>query len=219
VSKKLTLGIHISGRGSNMQALIRACAQPDFPAQVAIVISNVADAPGLKTAADAGIKTCVIPHKDYADKQSFETALDAAHCDAGVDLICNAGFMRIISPYLVQKWQGRMINIHPSLLPAFPGLDTHKRVLDSGALFTGCTVHYMEEGVDTGAIIAQSVVPVLPDDDEQTLSQRVLAAEHILYPHAVRLIAQGKVTYNQGRALNTLCRYREDTLTHPLVTS
>ncbi|NDE90774.1 MAG: phosphoribosylglycinamide formyltransferase [Alphaproteobacteria bacterium] len=199
--KKLKLGIQISGRGSNLQALIDACADKDFPAEIVLVISNVADVEGLARAQRANIPTLTLPHKTFPNREAFEKAIDEAHRKAGVELICNAGFMRIISPYLINQWRGRMINIHPSLLPAFPGLDIHQRVLQSGTLFSGCTVHYVEEAVDGGAIIAQAVVPVLPDDSEDRLAARVLKQEHQLYPMAVRLIAQGKITYQDGKVI------------------
>lgn len=199
--KKLRLGVHISGRGSNLQALIDACVDPSFPAEIALVISNVNGAGGLVRAERAGIPSTVISHKDFETKQAFEEALDTAHRKAGADLICNAGFMRIISPWLVSRWQGKMINIHPSLLPSFPGLDTHKRALEAGVMFTGCSVHYVEAEVDAGAIIVQAAVPVFGNDNEESLSARVLRQEHIIYPLAVRLIAQGAVTYENGRAV------------------
>jgi phosphoribosylglycinamide formyltransferase 1 len=198
---KLKLGIHISGRGSNLQSLIDACADKNFPAEIVLVISNVADVQGLERARRANIPTLTIPHKSFADKQAFEAAIDNAHCAAGVDLVCNAGFMRVISPYLISRWRGRMINIHPSLLPSFAGLHTHQRVLDSGALFTGCTVHYVEEEVDAGAMIVQAAVPVLPKDTEESLSARVLGYEHQIYPYAVRLIAEGKIKYEEGKVV------------------
>jgi phosphoribosylglycinamide formyltransferase 1 len=198
---KLKLGIQISGRGSNLQALIDACADKNFPAEIVLVISNVADVYGLERARLANIPTKTISHKSFSNKEAFETAIDDAHRAAGVELICNAGFMRIISAYLIGRWRGRMINIHPSLLPSFVGLHTHQRVLDSGALFTGCTVHYVEEAVDAGAMIIQAAVPVLFNDTEDSLSARVLGYEHQIYPYAVRLIAEGKVKYENGKVL------------------
>ncbi len=198
---KLKLGVQISGRGSNLQALIDACADKNFPAGIVLVISNVAEVEGLAKAKAAGLPTLTLPHKNYPTREAFEAALDEAHTRAGVELICNAGFMRIISPYLIGRWRGRMINIHPSLLPSFPGLHTHQRALDAGALFTGCTVHYVEEEVDAGAMIVQAAVPVLSDDTQSSLAERVLAFEHKAYPHAVRLIAQGRVSYRDGKVI------------------
>lgn len=199
--KKLKLGVQISGRGSNLQALIDACADKNFPAEIVLVISNVAGAGGLARAEKMGIPTTVIPHKDFINKQAFEEALDAAHRAAGVDLICNAGFMRIISSWLVTRWQGRMINIHPSLLPSFPGLDTHARAIKAGVMFTGCTVHYVETEVDAGAILVQAAVPVHGNDTEESLASRVLAQEHKAYPLAVRLIAEGAASYQDGKVV------------------
>ncbi|MBP2298339.1 phosphoribosylglycinamide formyltransferase [Azospirillum picis] len=190
---KLKLGVLISGRGSNLQALIDACAAPDFPAEIALVLSNKADALGLERASGAGIATAVVSHRDHAgDKAAFEAAMDATLRDAGVELICLAGFMRLLSPWFVGRWQDRLINIHPSLLPSFKGLDTHQRALTTGVRFHGCTVHFVRPEMDEGPIIAQAAVPVLPGDDAARLGQRVLDAEHKLYPHAVRLIAEGR---------------------------
>ena len=199
--RELKLGVHISGRGSNLQALIDACADNNFPAEIVLVISNVADVEGLAKAKAAGIPTQTIPHKSFVTKEAFEMALDDAHTNAGVELICNAGFMRIISPYLIGRWRGRMINIHPSLLPSFPGLHTHQRALDAGVLFTGCTVHYVEEEVDAGAMIIQAAVPVLSNDTEESLSARVLRFEHKAYPAAVAMIANGHVIYKDGKII------------------
>jgi phosphoribosylglycinamide formyltransferase-1 len=145
----------------------------------------------------------VIPHKDFPSREKFEEALDTAHHNVGVDLICNAGFMRILSPYLVKKWQGKMINIHPSLLPDFPGLHTHKKAIEAGKKFAGCTVHYVEEGVDSGAIILQAKVPVEPGDTEDSLAARVLTAEHIIYPLSIKLIAEGDVRYDKGQIIRS----------------
>lgn len=200
--RKLKLGVQISGRGSNLQALIDACAQENFPAEIVLVISNIEGVEGLAKAQAANIPTLTIPHKSFPDKEAFEAAIDDAHQKAGVELICLAGFMRVISPYLISRWRGRMINIHPSLLPAFPGLHTHQRAIDSGALFAGCTVHYVEEEVDAGAIIVQAPVPIKPGDTESELAARVLALEHKLYPYAVQLIACGFIRYQGGKIIS-----------------
>lgn len=199
--RKLKLGVQISGRGSNLQALIDACTDKNFPAEIVLVISNIPEVEGLNKAKAAGIPTLTIPHKAYATREAFEIALDEAHQKAGVELICNAGFMRIISPYLINKWRGRMINIHPSLLPSFPGLHTHQRALDAGALFSGCTIHYVEEEVDAGAMIVQAAVPILANDTADSLAARVLSYEHQAYPYAVKLIAQGDVAYKDGKII------------------
>ncbi|WP_377809263.1 phosphoribosylglycinamide formyltransferase [Azospirillum sp. A29] len=190
---KLKLGVLISGRGSNLQALIDACTAPGFPAEIALVLSNKTDAFGLERASGAGIATAVVDHRDYpGDKPAFEAAMDAALREAGVELVCLAGFMRLLSPWFVKQWHNALINIHPSLLPSFKGLDTHERALAAGVRFHGCTVHYVRPEMDEGPIIAQAAVPVLPGDDGHSLADRVLLSEHRLYPHAVRLIAEGR---------------------------
>jgi phosphoribosylglycinamide formyltransferase 1 len=188
----LQLGVLISGRGSNLQALIDACATPGFPARIALVLSNKADAYGLERAKMAGFATGVISHKDYASRDDFDAAMTTALRSAAVDLVCLAGFMRILSAAFVQNWHGKLINIHPSLLPSFKGLDTHDRALAAGCKVHGCTVHFVEPELDTGPIISQAAVPVLDNDTADTLAARVLTAEHLLYPQAVRLIAEGR---------------------------
>jgi len=185
------LGVLISGRGSNLAALIDACAAPEYPAEIALVISNRPDAPGLQFAADAGIPSVVIDHKRFAGRAAFERALDEALRGANIELICNAGFMRILTPDFVEAWRDRHLNIHPSLLPAFRGLDTHERALAAGVRISGCTVHMVRAEMDAGPIIAQAAVPVLPGDEAETLAARVLRAEHQLYPWAVRMVASG----------------------------
>jgi phosphoribosylglycinamide formyltransferase-1 len=190
---RLKVGVLISGRGSNLAALIAACAAPDFPAEIALVLSNRADAAGLAHAAQAGIASRVIPHRDFPSRDAFDAALDAALGAAGIELICLAGFMRLLGRAFVETWRDRLINIHPSLLPAFPGLDTHARALAAGVRFTGCTVHFVRPEVDSGPIVVQAAVPVLPGDDEAALAARVLEAEHQAYPLALRLIAEGRV--------------------------
>jgi phosphoribosylglycinamide formyltransferase-1 len=191
---RLKVAVLISGRGTNLQALIDACATPGFPAEIACVISNRADAAGLQRASDAAIRTQVIPHRDYGSREAFDVALTAALETVGVDLVCLAGFMRLLTPGFVARWRDRLINIHPSLLPAFPGLDTHARALAQGVRFSGCTVHFVRAEMDNGPIIVQAVVPVLPSDDASKLAARVLDAEHKAYPLALRLIAEGRVT-------------------------
>ena len=198
MSRKAT-AILISGRGSNMQALIDAAREPDFPARIVRVISNVWDAGGLKRAEAAGIATSVIDHRAYKGRAAFEAALDQALRADGIEIVCLAGFMRLLTAGFVEGWHDRMINIHPSLLPAFPGLDTHARALAAGVRFAGCTVHYVRPTMDEGPIIVQAAVPVLPDDDEASLAARVLAAEHKAYPLALRLVAGGKARVTRER--------------------
>ena len=199
--KRHRLVILISGRGSNMRALIDAAQAPDYPAQVVKVISNRPDAAGLNTAATAGIATAIVDHKVFEDRESFEAALDAAIAEAKPDLICLAGFMRILTAQFVRRWQDRMINIHPSLLPAFKGLHIHERVLEAGVRFTGATVHFVSPEMDDGPVIVQAAVPVLAQDDAISLSARVLAQEHRIYPMAVRWIAEGRVRVSGRRVL------------------
>ena len=190
---RLKLGILISGRGSNMQALIERFADPDSPAEVALVIANKPDAGGLARAEAAGLPTRVIDHRDYADRSTFDNELDMALSSAGVELICLAGFMRLFTPEFVNKWRNRIVNIHPALLPAFKGLNVHARVIDSGVRITGATVHIVRPEMDAGPILVQAAVPVAQDDTEDTLAARVLAVEHRIYPLAVSLIAEGRV--------------------------
>ncbi len=185
------VGVLISGRGSNMDALIDATRDPDYPAKIVVVISNRPDAPGLLSAQAAGIDTIVVDHRQFATRMVFEAKLHQALLGAHVDLICNAGFMRLLTGGFVDRWRDRQLNIHPSLLPAFPGLKTHRRALDQGVKLTGCTVHFVRLEMDSGPIIAQAAVPVLASDSEETLAARVLEAEHRLYPHALKLVASG----------------------------
>lgn len=189
---KHRVGIMISGRGSNMEALIHAAAAPDFPVEIAVVISNRANAPGLRTASGAGVPARVIAGRDFgADRAAHEAALDAALREAGCEFVCLAGYMRLLTPLLVGRWAGRMLNIHPSLLPAFPGLDTHARALAAGVRLHGCTVHLVTEMMDEGPILAQAAVPVLPGDTEAMLAARVLAQEHRIYPLALANLISG----------------------------
>jgi phosphoribosylglycinamide formyltransferase 1 len=192
----MRLGVLISGRGSNLQALIDACAEPGYPAEIALVLSNRADAPGLARAAAAAIPDTVIPQHERSE---FAAAADARLRAAGVELVCLAGFMRLLDTGFVEAWRDRMLNIHPSLLPAFPGLHAQRQALAAGVRFAGCTVHFVRPETDTGPIIAQGVVPVHPEDDEERLSARILAAEHRLYPLAVRLVAEGRTRVIGGK--------------------
>ncbi len=189
---KKRVAILISGRGSNMMSLVEAARQPGYPAEIAVVISNRPEAAGLAWAQAQGIPTVAIDHKAYATRTAFEAKLHTAIMDARADLICNAGFMRMLTGGFVDRWRDRQLNIHPSLLPAFPGLDTHRRALDEGVKIVGCTVHLVRLEMDTGPIIAQAAVPVLPGDTPETLGRRVLTAEHRLYPHALALFASGR---------------------------
>ena len=190
---RLRLGVLISGRGTNLQSLIDACAEADYPAEIGLVVSNRADAQGLERASRAGIPARVIDHGAFPDREAFERALDGALGDADAGLVCLAGFMRLLTPWFVQRWHDRLINIHPSLLPAFPGLDTHARALAAGVRVSGCTVHFVRAEMDRGPIIVQAAVPVAEGDDPARLAARVLKAEHRCLPLAVRLIAEGRV--------------------------
>lgn len=185
--------IFISGRGSNMRALVEAAAAPDFPAQIALVLSNRPDAEGLAFAKKHGIATAAVDHKIYAGRDEFEAVIERLLALHRIELICLAGFMRLLTAGFVSRWTGRMINIHPSLLPAYRGLNSHTRALADGVAETGCTVHFVVPEVDAGPIIAQARVPVLADDNADTLAARVLTAEHRLYPQALRKVAEGAV--------------------------
>ncbi len=186
------VGVMISGRGSNLQALLDAAAGPAYPAEIALVLSNRAGVQGLARAEAAGVPTAVVPHRDYDSREAFERAVTARLEAAGCTLVAQAGFMRVVTPWFVARWRDRLINIHPSLLPAFPGLDTHARALEAGVRLHGCTVHYVRDAVDQGPIVGQAAVPVLPGDDPETLAARVLAAEHLLYPRCLALVASGR---------------------------
>jgi phosphoribosylglycinamide formyltransferase-1 len=197
---RLKLAVLISGRGSNLQALIDACRDPAYPAEIVLVVSNEPDALGLERAKTAGVSRQIVNHRDFPDRSAFETALTAAIEKSGAQLVCLAGFMRLLTDGFVARWRDRLINIHPSLLPAFKGLDTHARAIAAGVRFAGCTVHFVRPAMDEGPIIAQAAVPVLPGDDAATLAARVLAQEHVIFPAAVRLIAEGRVKITGERA-------------------
>ncbi len=183
---KSRVGILISGRGSNMEALIRAAQAPNYPAEIALVISNRADAPGLEIARGLGVEALAIPSKRYGrDREAHEREIDAALSERRINVVCLAGYMRLLTPYFVLRWSGKMLNIHPSLLPAYPGLNTHARVLAAGEAQHGCTVHLVTETMDEGRILAQASIPVLPDDTADSLAARVLEQEHMLYPATV----------------------------------
>jgi phosphoribosylglycinamide formyltransferase-1 len=187
------VGVLISGRGSNMAALLHAARAPGYPAAIALVLSNQPAAPGIALAADAGVPVATIDHRRFGkDRAAHEAAIDAALRQAGVEIVCLAGYMRLLTPFLVAAWQGRMLNIHPSLLPAFPGLHTHARALAAGVKLHGCTVDLVTETMDEGPILAQAAVPVLPGDSEESLAARVLVQEHRLYPAALAGFATGR---------------------------
>lgn len=199
-TKKRT-AILISGRGTNMAALIEAAWAPEFPAKIVLVFSNVESAQGLRTAQAAGIRTQALSHKEFASREEFDAAIDEALETLEVDLICEAGFMRIHSDGFVRKWEGKMINIHPSLLPSFKGLKVHEQTLAAGVKISGCTVHFMTPELDGGPIISQAAVPVLANDTPGTLAARILLEEHRIYPEALRLLAEGRVILKDGRAV------------------
>ncbi len=187
------VAILISGRGSNMAALIEAARDPTYPATIALVLSNRADAAGLATAEAAGIATVIVDHRAYRDRSAFEAEIGRALDAHGVEIVCLAGFMRIFTADFAERWRGRMLNVHPSLLPAFKGLRPHAQALAAGAELHGCTVHFVVPDLDSGPTIAQAGVPVLPGDDEASLGARVLEAEHRLYPEALAAVAAGRV--------------------------
>ena len=191
---RLKVGVLISGSGTNLQALIDDCARADAVAEIALVLSNRADAFGLARAAEAGLPHGVIDHREYGARADFERALSDALEASGVELVCLAGFMRVLTAAFVERWRDRLINVHPSLLPAFKGLDTHARAIEAGVRIAGCTVHFVRSEVDSGPVIVQAAVPVLPDDTADSLAARVLREEHRCLPLAVRLIAQGRVS-------------------------
>lgn len=197
---KMKVAVLVSGRGSNLQALLDSCADPDFPAEIVLVLSNKAGAQGLERARKAGVKAGFIDHTLYGeDREGFEKALDDALREAGTQMIALAGFMRILTPWFVDKWKDRMINIHPSLLPSFRGVSTHERALEQGVRIHGATVHYVRADMDDGPIIGQAAVPVLPGDDADSLAARVLEAEHKLYPACLKLVADGKARVTAER--------------------
>ncbi|MFD1701497.1 phosphoribosylglycinamide formyltransferase [Methylopila henanensis] len=198
---RVRVAILVSGRGSNMAALIDAAAEPDFPAEIVAVISNRPNAGALAIAERAGIATAVVDHKAFPSREAFDAELDRALRGFAPDVVCLAGFMRILTDGFIAGWAGRMINIHPALLPSFKGLDTHARALEAGVKLHGCTVHVVTPEMDSGPIIAQAAVPVLDGDDEDTLAARVLAAEHRLYPRALRLWATGAARLADGRVI------------------
>jgi phosphoribosylglycinamide formyltransferase 1 len=216
----LKVAVLISGRGSNLQALIEAFGPQvaDSPVRIALVLSNKTDAPGLERAAKAGLKTEIVDHKAFATREDFDVAMDREIRAAGAEFVVLAGFMRLLTPQFVTTWKDKLINIHPALLPAFPGLDTHKRALQAGVRFHGATVHFVRQETDTGPIIAQSVVAVRPDDTEEALATRVLESEHRLYPLALRLIAEGRVRVEGERVIvNGHTWFPQNALMNPML--
>ena len=197
------VGVLVSGRGSNLQAILDKIAEGYLPLEVAVVISDKADALALERAAKAGIKTVVVARKECADKDEFEAKIHAALVDAGCELVVLAGFMRILSGSFVNQWPHKIVNIHPALLPSFPGLDAQGQAVNYGVKFSGCTVHFVDEGTDSGPIILQKVVPVLDDDTEDTLAARILEQEHVAMPEALKLWAEGKLEIS-GRHVRVL---------------
>jgi phosphoribosylglycinamide formyltransferase 1 len=193
---KKRVAVLISGRGSNMMALIEAAKAKDYPAQIVLVLSNLPDAVGLARARDANIATVVIDHRPFGeDREAFERALDDELRRHRADLVCLAGFMRLLTPWFIGRWRGRLLNIHPALLPHFKGLHTHRRALEAGVELHGATVHFVVEETDSGPVIAQQSVPVRQGDNEETLAARVLQVEHRLYPEALRMVAEGRATF------------------------
>lgn len=189
----------ISGRGSNMAALVEAAEKPGFPAEITLVLSNRADAAGLEFAASHGIRTAVLSHKGFADRAAFDAALDARLREENIEIVCLAGFMRLLTPWLVERWRDRMINVHPSILPSFKGLHTHERALEAGVRLHGCTVHFVRAEMDEGPIILQAAVAVEPGDTPDLLAARVLRQEHVIYPKGLELLAAGRLTVRDER--------------------
>ncbi|MEO0383327.1 MAG: phosphoribosylglycinamide formyltransferase [Pseudomonadota bacterium] len=205
---KRRVAIMISGRGSNMQALVEAAKAPDYPAEIVLVLANRPDAAGLDWAEGLGIATAIVDHKRFKkDRQAFEQAIQLELDKVRVELVCLAGFMRLLTSWFIDQWHNRLINIHPSLLPSFKGLDTHARALEAGVKLHGCTVHFVRPDMDAGPIIAQKAVPVMDDDDPDSLAERVLAEEHALYPHALAEIVrglEGNLTIKDERVIGIL---------------
>ncbi|MDB5594699.1 MAG: phosphoribosylglycinamide formyltransferase [Hyphomicrobiales bacterium] len=196
---RMRTAILISGRGSNMHSLIAASRAPDFPAEIALVLSNKSDAPGLPAAKAAGIATAAVDHKIHAGREDFERSMQAMLEIHRIEAICLAGFMRLLTPWFVGQWAGRMINIHPALLPSYRGLHTHERALADGVKIHGCTVHFVVPEMDAGPVIAQAAVPVTDMDTPDTLAARVLAQEHVIYPMALRLLGSGAIRIEGNR--------------------
>jgi phosphoribosylglycinamide formyltransferase 1 len=197
---KKRVAVLISGRGSNMAALIEAAKTDDFPAEIALVVSNRADAAGLAQAGDQGVRTALIDHRKFGeDREAFERTLDETLRANRIEIVCLAGFMRVLTPWFVARWSGRLLNIHPALLPHFKGLDTHRRAIEAGAKRHGATVHFVVAEIDAGPIVAQEAIDVRDDDTEAALAKRVLEIEHRLYPRALREVAEGRAMLPASR--------------------
>ncbi|WP_026612598.1 phosphoribosylglycinamide formyltransferase [Ensifer aridi] len=213
--RKKRIVVFISGGGSNMLSLAKAAAAPDFPAEIIAVIADKADAGGLEKAAALGISTFSFVRKDFPSKEAHEAAILAELDRLRPDFLCLAGYMRLLSAVFIQRYEGRILNIHPSLLPLFPGLHTHQRAIDAGMKIAGCTVHFVTEGMDDGPIVAQAAVPIIPGDTPETLAARVLTVEHRTYPLALQLVAEGKVRMEAGRAISEAVGEASSTLISP----
>lgn len=201
MTKRVRTAILISGRGSNMMSLVAAARAADYPAEIVAVLSNRPEAPGLTWARDQGLASQAIDHKAYDTREAFEDVLHGALEDCGAELVACAGFMRIMTPHLLSRWTGRMLNIHPSLLPAYKGLHTHARALADGVRIAGCTVHFVVPEMDSGPIVAQAAVPVAEGDTPDALAARILAVEHRIYPHALALVASGRARLSHDRVV------------------
>ncbi|MCG8492462.1 MAG: phosphoribosylglycinamide formyltransferase [Sneathiellales bacterium] len=212
----MKVAVLISSRGSNMQALVKASLAEDFPAEIVTVLSNNPDAAGLEFAKSHNIPTEVINHRDFENREDFDQAISDYMESKQIDLICLAGFMRLLTPEFVNRWRDRIINIHPSLLPAFKGLHVHERAIESGARFTGCTVHIVRPEMDDGPIIVQAAVPILQDDTPDTLAARILVQEHRIYPEALKLMAERRVKIHGSVVKIEDAREDETSLTNPL---
>ncbi|MDI9848110.1 phosphoribosylglycinamide formyltransferase [Rhodoblastus sp. 17X3] len=216
-AKRKRVAILISGRGSNMRSLVEAARAPDFPAEIALVISNIADAQGLDFARTQGVATAVVDHKIFSNREKFERAIQETLLAQEIDLICLAGFMRLLTPWFVGQWRDRMLNIHPALLPSYRGLHTHERALADGVKIHGATVHFVAPEMDAGPIVAQAAVPVLQDDTPDALAARVLAQEHRIYPLALKLVAGGAARVEGVRVLIDGAAPAPDALLWPAV--
>ncbi|MEX0299537.1 MAG: phosphoribosylglycinamide formyltransferase [Kordiimonas sp.] len=214
---KLRLGVMISGSGTNLQALIDACADKDYPAEISVVISNRPLAKGLERAKEAGITAIAIDHKEFEDRAPFEDAIHECLKEHRVQLVCLAGFMRILNPEFVNRWKDRMVNIHPSLLPSYKGLHTHARAIEDGVRFGGCTIHYVRPEMDNGPIIMQTAIPIATDETEDSLAAKTLTYEHKMYPAAVRMIAEGRARVSGNKVVFKDTDLGEQGLISPLV--
>jgi len=212
---KARVAVLISGSGTNLQALIDSARDPAYPAQIVLVISNRPGAFGLTRAQNAGIEALVLDHKGFPTRADFDAALDQALRARDIELVCMAGFMRLLTPGFVEKWANKLINVHPALLPAFPGLDVQQRAIDAGVRFSGCTVHFVTAEMDAGPILVQAVVPILGDDTADSLSDRIRVQEHKAFPLALKLVAQGRVSIENGCALIKDAAASSDCLINP----